>query len=113
MFSGDRLRVPEPLCNNAQRVFRRQFRLPEASKILEELGPRFHPGPFDDPFTDRAKVTSSKPWDIPIDSSSHPGREFPLKTGFADYMLYADSKAIGVVEAKPKGYTLNDRISFP
>ncbi|HUQ69946.1 MAG TPA: DEAD/DEAH box helicase family protein [Planctomycetaceae bacterium] len=33
-------------------------------------------------------------------------REFPLKSGFADYMLYADSKAIGVVEAKPKGYTL-------
>ncbi len=33
-------------------------------------------------------------------------REFPLKTGFADYMLYADSKAIGVVEAKPKGHTL-------
>ena len=33
-------------------------------------------------------------------------REFPLKTGFADYMLYADSKAIGVIEAKPKGHTL-------
>src|SRR5258708_6353148 len=33
-------------------------------------------------------------------------REFPLKTGFADYMLYADAKAIGVVEAKPKGHTL-------
>lgn len=33
-------------------------------------------------------------------------REFPLKTGYADYMLYADSKAIGVVEAKPKGHTL-------
>ena len=27
-------------------------------------------------------------------------REFPLKTGFADYMLYADTKAIGVIEAK-------------
>lgn len=33
-------------------------------------------------------------------------REFPLKTGFADYMLYADGKAIGVVEAKPEGHTL-------
>jgi type I restriction enzyme R subunit len=33
-------------------------------------------------------------------------REFPLMTGFADYMLYADSKAIGVVEAKPRGHTL-------
>ena len=33
-------------------------------------------------------------------------REFPLKTGYADYMLYADGKAIGVVEAKPKGYPL-------
>ncbi len=33
-------------------------------------------------------------------------REFPLKTGFADYMLYADGKAIGVVEAKPLGCSL-------
>jgi type I restriction enzyme R subunit len=33
-------------------------------------------------------------------------REFPLKTGFADYMLYADARAIGVVEAKPLGHTL-------
>jgi type I restriction enzyme R subunit len=29
-------------------------------------------------------------------------REFRLKTGPADYMLYADGKAIGVVEAKPE-----------
>ncbi len=27
-------------------------------------------------------------------------REFPLKTAFADYLLYADGKAIGVAEAK-------------
>src|SRR5882757_6840545 len=33
-------------------------------------------------------------------------REFPLTTGAADYMLYADAKAIGVVEAKPEGHTL-------
>ena len=33
-------------------------------------------------------------------------REFPLKSGFADYFLYAGSKAIGVVEAKPEGHTL-------
>lgn len=33
-------------------------------------------------------------------------REFPLTTGHADYMLYADGKAIGIVEAKPKGHTL-------
>jgi len=33
-------------------------------------------------------------------------REFPLKTGEADYLLYADAKAIGVVEAKPEGHTL-------
>jgi type I restriction enzyme R subunit len=33
-------------------------------------------------------------------------REFQLTTGDADYMLYADAKAIGVVEAKPKGHTL-------
>jgi len=28
-------------------------------------------------------------------------REFPLTTGHADYLLYADCKAIGVVEAEP------------
>jgi type I restriction enzyme R subunit len=33
-------------------------------------------------------------------------REFPLKSGFADYLLYADCRAIGVVEAKPEGHTL-------
>ncbi|HKQ50448.1 MAG TPA: DEAD/DEAH box helicase family protein [Phycisphaerae bacterium] len=41
--------------------------------------------------------------------SAAPGvavREFPLKTGFADYLLYADAKAIGVIEAKPEGHTL-------
>src|SRR3954452_14530648 len=41
--------------------------------------------------------------------SAGPGvavREFPLKTGFADYMLYADCRAVGVVEAKPEGHTL-------
>jgi type I restriction enzyme R subunit len=41
--------------------------------------------------------------------SAGPGvaiREFPLQTGFADYLLYADGKAIGVVEAKPVGHTL-------
>ncbi len=33
-------------------------------------------------------------------------REFPLTTGSADYLLYADGKAIGIVEAKPEGHTL-------
>ncbi len=35
-------------------------------------------------------------------------REFPLKSGhgFADYLLYLDGKAVGVVEAKPAGFTL-------
>ncbi len=33
-------------------------------------------------------------------------REFPLKTGHADYMLYGEQKALGVVEAKPEGHTL-------
>ena len=30
-------------------------------------------------------------------------REFRLRTGFADYLLYADGRAIGVIEAKPEG----------
>ena len=33
-------------------------------------------------------------------------REFSLTTGFADYMLYAASRAIGVVEGKPEGFGL-------
>lgn len=33
-------------------------------------------------------------------------REYPLSTGFADYLLYADGKAIGSIEAKPTGHTL-------
>ncbi|HOD36422.1 MAG TPA: type I restriction-modification enzyme R subunit C-terminal domain-containing protein [Syntrophales bacterium] len=34
-------------------------------------------------------------------------REFPLKSGFADYLLYVDRKAVGVVEAKPFGTSLS------
>ncbi|MFY8063579.1 MAG: hypothetical protein ACOVN2_07720, partial [Usitatibacteraceae bacterium] len=35
-------------------------------------------------------------------------REFPLNTGFgfADYLLYIDGKAAGVIEAKKQGATL-------
>src|SRR5580704_6087740 len=35
-------------------------------------------------------------------------REFPMKAGFgeADYLLYADGRAVGVVEAKKEGSTL-------
>ena len=37
-------------------------------------------------------------------------REFPLMTGhgFADYLLYADGQAVGVVEAKKVGTTLTE-----
>ena len=41
--------------------------------------------------------------------SAGPGvavREFPLTTGEADYLLYADGRVIGVIEAKPEGNTL-------
>lgn len=35
-------------------------------------------------------------------------REFPLKgAGFADYMLFVERHAVGVVEAKPVGTTLS------
>lgn len=34
-------------------------------------------------------------------------REFPLKWGVADYLLFVDRKAVGVVEAKPEGTTLS------
>ena len=35
-------------------------------------------------------------------------REFPLKgAGFADYMLFVERHAVGVIEAKPVGTTLS------
>jgi len=36
-------------------------------------------------------------------------RNFPLKPGFgfADYLLFVDRKAVGVLEAKPEGTTLS------
>ncbi len=34
-------------------------------------------------------------------------REFPLDAGFADYMLFVNRQAVGVVEAKKKGTTLS------
>ncbi len=34
-------------------------------------------------------------------------REFPVEAGFADYMLFVDRKAVGVVEAKKAGTTLS------
>ena len=33
-------------------------------------------------------------------------REFPLKSGSADYLLFVNRKAVGVIEAKPVGTTL-------
>ena len=33
-------------------------------------------------------------------------REFKLQAGFADYLLYLDIRAAGVLEAKPEGHTL-------
>ena len=41
--------------------------------------------------------------------SAGPGvavREYPMLTGEADYLLYVGGKAIGVVEAKPRGHAL-------
>jgi len=34
-------------------------------------------------------------------------RDFPLQSGFADYLVFVDRKAVGVVEAKPEGTTLS------
>ena len=44
-----------------------------------------------------------------MDLSAGPGiavREFPLKTGYADHLLYADGYAGGVIEAKHEGHPL-------
>ncbi|MGI8859998.1 MAG: type I restriction-modification enzyme R subunit C-terminal domain-containing protein [Rubrobacteraceae bacterium] len=52
-------------------------------------------------------------WDVQdmrdLDFSASRGvavREFPLEAGFADYMLFVDREAVGVVEAKKKGTPL-------
>jgi type I restriction enzyme R subunit len=34
-------------------------------------------------------------------------REYPLRSGPTDYLLFVDRKAVGVVEAKPVGTTLS------
>lgn len=34
-------------------------------------------------------------------------RNFPLESGIADYLIFVDRKAVGVVEAKPEGTTLS------
>ncbi len=34
-------------------------------------------------------------------------REYPLQTGYADYLLFVDRQAIGAVEAKAVGTTLS------
>ncbi len=34
-------------------------------------------------------------------------REFPLESGFADYLLFIDREAVGAIEAKPEGSTLS------
>ena len=34
-------------------------------------------------------------------------REFPLETGYADYLLFVDRKAVGVLEAKAEGIPLS------
>jgi type I restriction enzyme R subunit len=45
-------------------------------------------------------------------------REYPLKSGFADYLLFINRKAVGVIEAKPAGFALSgveiqsDKYSF-
>ena len=33
-------------------------------------------------------------------------KEFQLKTGAADYLLFVNRKAVGVIEAKPVGHSL-------
>ncbi|GAB4270452.1 MAG: hypothetical protein Kow0080_14910 [Candidatus Promineifilaceae bacterium] len=43
-------------------------------------------------------------------------REFPLQTGFADYLLFVDRQAVGVIEAKKEGVTLSavaDQAALP
>ena len=40
-------------------------------------------------------------------------REFPLDTGFADYLLFVDRQAVGVVEAKAEGTPLSGVANNP
>ena len=38
-------------------------------------------------------------------------REFPLKTGYADYLLFVDRRAIGAIEAKAEKYSVGPPVS--
>ncbi len=40
-------------------------------------------------------------------------REFPLRVGEADYVLFVDRQAVGVIEAKPEGTTLGGLTASP
>ena len=42
----------------------------------------------------------------PGESAGVAAREFPLVGGFADYLLFVNGQAVGVLEAKAKGITL-------
>jgi type I restriction enzyme R subunit len=45
-----------------------------------------------------------------INLSSNTGaaiREFPIRSGYADYALFVDKKLVGLIEAKPEGTTLS------
>ena len=55
-------------------------------------------------------------WDVQdhadMNISAGPGvavREFPLTTGTADYMLYADCRALGVIVGHNLGAKISDR----
>ena len=59
-------------------------------------------------------LLQSAGWEIQdfsdIDVTSTTGvavREFPVETGDADYLLFVDGQAVGVIEAKPVGTTLS------
>jgi type I site-specific restriction endonuclease len=49
---------------------------------------------------DRMELNLGAGWGVAV-------REFPLQVGFADYMLFVDRYAVGVIEAKPEGTTLS------
>ena len=88
--------------------------IPAAPCVTSHPGPRV-PNPELDARTDIDRQLEAAGWLVQDYKEIHLGapsagiavREYPLATGRVDYLLYANGRVIGTVEAKPVGHTLS------
>jgi hypothetical protein len=97
--------------------FRQPIELPttvDVEKVTVALRGTLMPTPEEQARETIDKLLEAVGWQVQDRSQLNLGvapgvavREFPLKTGFADYLLFVDRRAVGVIEAKPAGTTLS------